>query len=61
MCNETSQSHPSHQPQWGPGKLGQLWGTGAHYLMAGILMEWRMEWLLLGSVGGAEKEELRQG
>lgn len=29
--------------------------------MAGILMEWRMEWLLLGSVGGAEKEELRQG
>ena len=29
--------------------------------MAGILMEWRMEWLLLGSVEGAEKEELRQG
>lgn len=29
--------------------------------MAGILMEWRMEWLLLGSMGGAEKEELRQG
>lgn len=28
----------------------------------GILMEWRMEWLLLGSVGGAERrEELRQG
>lgn len=53
----TSRSHPlPPASQWGPRGLREPSGAGARYLMAGILMEWRMEWLLLGSVVGAEKE-----
>lgn len=40
MCNEPARATLPPASQWGPGKLGQPWGTGAHYLMVGILMEW---------------------
>lgn len=45
-------------PPWLPWLPLAAWAQelDTHYLMAGMLMEWRMEALLLGSMAGAEKE-----